>query len=45
MRPAKLLSVLNREFTSTETGHHTPVMLCGINPPFFCCGGSHSVLL
>jgi len=31
MRPAKLLSVLNREFTSTETGHHTPVMLWG--PP------------
>jgi len=31
MRPAKLLQVLNREFTSTETGHHTPVMLWG--PP------------
>jgi len=31
MRPAKLLSVLNREFVSTETGHHTPVMLWG--PP------------
>jgi len=32
MQPAKLLSVLNREFTSTATGHHTPVMLWGINP-------------
>lgn len=32
MRPAKLLSVLNREFTSTETGHHTPVVLWCINP-------------
>jgi len=31
MRPAKLLQVLNREFTSTATGHHTPVMLWG--PP------------
>ena len=31
MRPAKLLVVLQREFTSTETGHHTPVMLWG--PP------------
>ncbi|MCW8855387.1 MAG: MoxR family ATPase, partial [Gammaproteobacteria bacterium] len=31
MRPAKLLVVLEREFTSTETGHHTPVMLWG--PP------------
>ena len=31
MRPAKLLSVLNLEFISTETGHHTPVMLWG--PP------------
>lgn len=31
MRPAKLLVVLEREFNSTETGHHTPVMLWG--PP------------
>ena len=31
MRPAQLLSVLNREFTSTREGHHTPVMLWG--PP------------
>jgi len=31
MRPAKLLSVFNKEFNSTETGHHTPVMLWG--PP------------
>ena len=31
MRPAKLLTVLDREFTSTATGHHTPVMLWG--PP------------
>ena len=31
MRPAKLLAVFNKEFTSTETGHHTPVMLWG--PP------------
>ncbi|MDH5473287.1 MAG: MoxR family ATPase [Gammaproteobacteria bacterium] len=31
MRPAKLLVVLEREFHSTETGHHTPVMLWG--PP------------
>jgi len=31
MRPAKLLVVLDREFQSTETGHHTPAMLWG--PP------------
>ncbi len=31
MRPAKLLVVLEREFNSTESGHHTPVMLWG--PP------------
>ncbi|TNF32949.1 MAG: MoxR family ATPase [Gammaproteobacteria bacterium] len=31
MRPAKLLVVLDREFNSTESGHHTPVMLWG--PP------------
>jgi len=31
MRPAQLLSVFNTEFNSTETGHHTPVMLWG--PP------------
>ncbi len=31
MRPAKLLVVLEREFQSTETGHHTPAMLWG--PP------------
>ena len=31
MRPAQLLSVFNTEFKSTETGHHTPVMLWG--PP------------
>ena len=31
MRPAKLLVVLDREFKSTESGHHTPVMLWG--PP------------
>lgn len=31
MRPAQLLTVLNREFTSTREGHHTPVMLWG--PP------------
>ena len=31
MRPAKLLVVLEREFQSTESGHHTPVMLWG--PP------------
>ena len=27
MRPAQLLAVLDREFTSTHEGHHTPVML------------------
>jgi replication-associated recombination protein RarA len=31
MRPAKLLTVLEREFVSTESGHHIPVMLWG--PP------------
>jgi hypothetical protein len=31
MRPAKLLTVLDREFASTESGHHIPVMLWG--PP------------
>jgi hypothetical protein len=31
MRPAQLLTVLDREFTSTRSGHHTPVMLWG--PP------------
>jgi len=29
MRPSKLLVVLEREFQSTESGHHTPVMLWG----------------
>jgi len=31
MRPAQLIRVLEREFTSTTEGHHTPVMLWG--PP------------
>ncbi len=31
MRPSQLLTVLEREFTSTHSGHHTPVMLWG--PP------------
>jgi hypothetical protein len=31
MRPAQLLTVLEREFLSTQEGHHTPVMLWG--PP------------
>lgn len=31
MRPAQLLTILEREFTSTAEGHHTPVMLWG--PP------------
>lgn len=31
MRPAQVLTVLEREFTSTREGHHTPVMLWG--PP------------
>ncbi len=31
MRPAQLLSILEREFRSPESGHHTPVMLWG--PP------------
>jgi len=31
MRPAQLLAVLEREFMSTDAGHHTPVMLWG--PP------------
>ena len=29
MRPAHILAVLEREFTSTLEGHHTPVMLWG----------------
>jgi len=29
MRPAQLTTVLDREFTSTAEGHHTPVMLWG----------------
>jgi MoxR-like ATPase len=31
MRPTQILTVLEREFTSTKEGHHTPVMLWG--PP------------
>jgi replication-associated recombination protein RarA len=31
MRPAHLLTILDREFRSTREGHHTPVMLWG--PP------------
>ena len=31
MRPTQVLTVLDREFTSTREGHHTPVMLWG--PP------------
>jgi hypothetical protein len=31
MRPAHLIAVLEREFHSTQAGHHTPVMLWG--PP------------
>lgn len=31
MRPAQLLTILDREFLSTDEGHHTPVMLWG--PP------------
>jgi len=31
MRPSQILAILNGEFLSTETGHHTPVMLWG--PP------------
>jgi len=31
MRPAQLLTILDREFQSTAEGHHTPVMLWG--PP------------
>jgi hypothetical protein len=31
MRPAQIQTVLEREFTSTRDGHHTPVMLWG--PP------------
>ncbi len=31
MRPAQLLPILEREFHSTDSGHHTPVMLWG--PP------------
>lgn len=29
MRPAQLIKVLEQEFTSTDQGHHTPVMLWG----------------
>lgn len=29
MRPAQLLTILDREFTSAQEGHHTPVMLWG----------------
>jgi len=31
MRPSQILTILDREFTSTAEGHHTPVMLWG--PP------------
>lgn len=31
MRPAQLMTILDREFTSVHEGHHTPVMLWG--PP------------
>lgn len=31
MRPAQLMTILEREFASTDEGHHTPVMLWG--PP------------
>ena len=31
MRPSQLTSILQREFESTDSGHHTPVMLWG--PP------------
>ncbi|GMR21104.1 MAG: MoxR family ATPase [Gammaproteobacteria bacterium] len=31
MRPAHIHAILDREFTSADTGHHTPVMLWG--PP------------
>jgi hypothetical protein len=31
MRPAQLMTILDREFTSVSEGHHTPVMLWG--PP------------
>lgn len=31
MRPGQILTILDREFTSTRAGHHTPVMLWG--PP------------
>jgi hypothetical protein len=31
MRPAQLMSILDREFLSTRSGHHTPVMMWG--PP------------
>ncbi|MCK4951611.1 MAG: MoxR family ATPase, partial [Gammaproteobacteria bacterium] len=31
MRPAQLLTILEQEFLSTHSGHHTPVMLWG--PP------------
>jgi replication-associated recombination protein RarA len=29
MRPAHLLTVIEKEFSSADTGHHTPVMLWG----------------
>ena len=31
MRPAQLSTILDREFSSTREGHHTPVMIWG--PP------------
>ncbi len=31
MRPAQLIAIMEREFLSTEEGHHTPLMLWG--PP------------
>ena len=31
MRPGQLLAVIEKEFQSTQYGHHTPVMLWG--PP------------
>ncbi len=31
MRPAQLMTILDREFNSTQSGHHTPVMMWG--PP------------
>jgi len=35
MRPAHLLTVIEKEFISTQSGHHTPVMLCSIAPFIF----------